>query len=132
LFDDLSRTTVAIWGLTYKPDTDTLRRSMAAELCDWLIGQGAAVQVHDPMVKSFPERWRGAVGRYDEPLAAVRGAQALVVATAWPEYRAVSADSLLQSSEHLVVLDANRFLPNLEASKLRYFAVGAPIEGVRE
>jgi UDPglucose 6-dehydrogenase len=126
LFADLSRTTVAIWGLTYKPGTDTLRRSSAADLCDWLIDQGAAVQVHDPMVQNLPPHWDGAVARYDEPLAAARGAQALVIATAWPMYRTVPVDSLLLRPGRLVVLDADRFLPNLQVPEVRYFAVGMP------
>ncbi|MEK7383945.1 MAG: nucleotide sugar dehydrogenase, partial [Elusimicrobiota bacterium] len=40
-FPSLSGVPVAVWGLTYKPGTDTLRRSLAVELCDWLLEQGA-------------------------------------------------------------------------------------------
>jgi UDPglucose 6-dehydrogenase len=128
VFVDLSLTTVAVWGLTYKPDTDTLRRSMSVELCNWMICEGATVRVHDPMVKNLPDHWRGAVQRYDDPIAAVQGADALVMATEWPVYRSISTDQLLQCSDRLVVLDANRFLPNLAATegRLRYFAVGMP------
>jgi UDPglucose 6-dehydrogenase len=128
LFVDLSRTTVAVWGLTYKPGTDTLRRSASVELCDWMIREGATVHVHDPMVKSLPERWRHAVERFDDPVAAVFGAHALVVATEWPMYRGISTDQLPQCSPHLVVLDANRFLTNSAATegRVRYFAVGIP------
>jgi UDPglucose 6-dehydrogenase len=127
-FVDLSLTTVAVWGLTYKPGTDTLRRSMSVELCDWMIREGATVHVHDPMVKNLPDHWCGAVQRYDDPIAAVQGAHALVMATEWPVYRSISTDQLLQCSDRLVVLDANRFLPNLAATggRLRYFAVGMP------
>jgi UDPglucose 6-dehydrogenase len=128
LFADLSLTTVAVWGLTYKPGTDTLRRSMSVEFCDWMIREGATVRVHDPVVKNLPDNWCGAVQRYDDPLAAVQGAHALVVATEWPVYRSISSDQLLQCSDRLVVLDANRFLSNLAATegRLRYFAVGMP------
>jgi UDPglucose 6-dehydrogenase len=126
LFVDLSRTTVAVWGLTYKPGTDTLRRSPSVELCDWMIREGATIHVHDPMVKSLPEHWCDAVERYDDPIAAVVGAHALVVATEWPLYRTISTDQLIQCSPHLVVLDANRFLKELSATegRVRYFAVG--------
>jgi UDPglucose 6-dehydrogenase len=128
LFVDLSRTTVAVWGLTYKPGTDTLRRSPSVELCDWMIREGATIHVHDPIVKSLPEHWCDAVKRYDDPIAAVLGAHALVVATEWPMYCAISTDQLIQCSPHLVVLDANRFLTNLAATegRVRYFAVGMP------
>jgi len=50
-FPVLKGVKVAIWGLTYKPGTDTLRRSLAVELCDWLIEKEATVHVHDPVVK---------------------------------------------------------------------------------
>jgi UDPglucose 6-dehydrogenase len=128
LFGDLSRATVAVWGLTYKPGTDTLRRSPSVELCDWMIREGATIHVHDPMVKSLPEHWCNAVKRYDDPIAAVLGAHALVVATEWPMYCSISTDQLIGCSPHLVVLDANRFLTNLAATegRVRYFAVGMP------
>ncbi len=101
---------------------------MSVELCDWMIREGATVHVHDPMVKNLPDHWCGAVRRYDDPIAAVQGAHALVLGTEWPVYRSISTDQLLQCSDHLVVLDANRFLPDLAATegRLRYFAVGMP------
>jgi UDPglucose 6-dehydrogenase len=127
-FADLSRITVAVWGLTYKPGTDTLRRSLAVELCDWLLNEGAAVRVHDPMAKDLPPRWSGTVARLADPLAAAAGADALVIATGWPEYRSVSADQLLAGCDDLLVLDANRLVPQLAArpQRLRYLAVGMP------
>jgi UDPglucose 6-dehydrogenase len=130
LFVDLSHATVAVWGLTYKPGTDTLRRSLSVELCDWMIREGATIHVHDPMAKSLPEHWCNAVKRYDDPIPAVHGAQALVVATEWPIYRTISADQLIQCSDRLVVLDANRFLTNLAAAegRVQYFAVGMPFK----
>jgi nucleotide sugar dehydrogenase len=127
VFPDLSQITVALWGLTYKAGTDTLRRSMAVELCGWLIQQGAKVQVHDPVVTELPSHWRGKVQRYDEPLSALVGVQALVVATEWPLYRNVKAEQLAVKAPDLVVLDANRFLFRLAQTRgLRYVAVGTP------
>jgi len=127
---DLSQSTVAVWGLTYKPGTDTLRRSASVELCDWLISHGASIQVHDPLVNCLPERWGAAARRYDDPLAAVPGAQVLVLATDSPVYRAISSAQLLACvSNRLLVLDANRLLPHLAdaGEHLEYFAVGTSI-----
>lgn len=122
-FPDLSGVAVAVWGLTYKPGTDTLRRSAAVELCDWLIGKGAGVRVHDPAVKALPEGWAGKVQCFDDPASAVLGAQVLVVATEWPLYREFDGNRL---HDTLVVLDPNRFLAGMAARKgLRYVAVGA-------
>ena len=52
--DALARRRIAIWGLTYKPGTDTLRRSSAVELCRWLATVGASVRAHDPAVSVLP------------------------------------------------------------------------------
>ena len=128
LFADLSRTAIAVWGLTYKSGTDTLRESPAIELCEWILREGAQLRVHDPVVRSLPPQWGSAVRRTDSPLAAVHGAQALVLAVDWPVYREIDGAELLQSIDQLVVLDPNRMRPDLAtaAGRLRYFAVGMP------
>jgi UDPglucose 6-dehydrogenase len=127
LFPDLSRTVIAIWGLTYKPGTDTLRRSNAVELCDWLLQQRVTLRVHDPAVRELPGRWSGKVHHCEDPLAAVEQAQALVVATAWPLYVQIPADRLLERARPLTVLDAGRFLSGYAGKPgMRYVAVGTP------
>jgi UDPglucose 6-dehydrogenase len=105
----LAGKTIAVWGLTYKPGTDTLRRSTSVELCRWLTTQGARVQVHDPVVGELPAELAG-LTRAATPLEAVRAADALVVATEWPAYRAIDSDTLAAALPAGVVLDANRFL----------------------
>jgi UDPglucose 6-dehydrogenase len=127
LFPDLPGTKVAVWGLTYKPGTDTLRRSPAVELCNWLIGQGVELRVHDPAVKQFPQEWSTKVARSDDPVAALGGAHVLVVSTEWPLYKDIASDAVAKAAPGLVVLDANRFLSALVLdSRLRYVAVGTP------
>ncbi len=126
-FPKLKGVMVAIWGLTYKPGTDTLRRSLAVELCDWLIEQGAAVHVHDPVVRQLPERWSGRVVSHAQALDAVTGADALVVGTEWPEFRQEAAGLLVAASPNLIVIDANRHLQAVVAPLgLKYVAVGTP------
>jgi UDPglucose 6-dehydrogenase len=125
--------TITVWGLTYKAGTDTLRGSMSVDLCDWLVDQGATIRVHDPVVKILPPRWSGVLQRFDDPIAALDGADALVLATEWSVYRQVITDESIRTRNGLVVLDANRFLTDLTGSKgfLRYFAVGMPLEDRR-
>ena len=127
-FPVLKGITVAVWGLTYKPGTDTLRRSLAVELCDWLVEQGATVQVHDPVVQQLPERWSGRVLNKERAREAVVDADALVVGTEWPEFCQEAAALLSAASPNLVVIDANRHLEIAVASLgLQYVAVGAPM-----
>ena len=120
---------VAVWGLTYKPGTDTLRRSSSIELCRWLSEQGALVRAHDPAVKVLPDDLAHAIELCSTASAALEGAAALIVATEWPEYQTVSADAVvaLMSSQPSVI-DANRFLVKTLGcdSHVQYAAVGAP------
>ena len=127
LLPSLDGVVVVVWGLTYKPGTDTLRRSLAVELCNWLIEQGAKVRVHDPAVKELPPAWNGLVKRFNDALVALEGAQVLLVGTEWPEYREIPKDHVAGVAPGLVVLDPNRFLASLgTAAALRYVAVGTP------
>jgi len=127
MFPDLSRAAVAVWGLTYKPGTDTLRRSAAVELCDWLLERHAKVRVHDPMAGELPAGWEQRVTRFSDPLAALSDAQVLVVSTEWPQYKEISVNAIARNAPGVVVLDANRFLPGLATEpNLTYMAVGTP------
>lgn len=126
LLGDLRGATVAVWGLTYKPGTDTLRRSSAVELCLWLAEQGARVQAHDPAVRALPADLAGRLELRAAPLDALAGAAALVVATEWPEFRDITAEALLAAMPAPVVVDANRFLLRTLGSdpRIRYASVG--------
>ena len=123
----LDGATVAVWGLTYKPGTDTLRRSGAVELCRWLLSQRARVRVHDPAVRALPAEI-GAAEQYEDPIDAASGASALVVATEWPEYRQVAPDALAIRMPRGLILDANRFLAKTlgRDARFRLVAVGQP------
>ena len=126
-FGKLSGVTVAIWGLTYKPGTDTLRRSLAVELCDWLLEQGASVHVHDPTVQHLPEGWVGRVFRHQLALEALAEADVLVIGTEWPEFCEKASELISVAKPHLVVIDVNRHLQDaLAKSGLKYVAVGTP------
>jgi UDPglucose 6-dehydrogenase len=126
-FGELSGVTVAIWGLTYKPGTDTLRRSLAVELCDWLLKQGTKIGVYDPAVKQLPEHWAGQVIHCSTALDAAQGADALVVGTEWPEFKQAALDLSAKGKPGLVVVDANRHLQaQVLQSGFNYVAVGTP------
>jgi UDPglucose 6-dehydrogenase len=128
VFGDLRGIPVSVWGLTYKPGTDTLHRSASVELCDWMLEQGATIQVHDPVARALPPHWRDRVDRFDDPLTAVHGTRALIIATGWPQYRTVKVSDLLGVAAGLAVFDANRSVPQLAdaGSAMRYFTVGRP------
>ena len=101
--------TVAVLGLTYKPGTDTLRRSGSVELCRWLLTRGVKVRAHDPAAKRDAEELRG-VELTDTAEGAMRGADVSVLATPWPEYRALTAAQVRGAMKHPRVIDPTHFL----------------------
>ena len=125
----LAGKTIAVWGLTYKPGTDTLRRSSAIELCHWVVEQRALVHAHDPSIHRLPPGMADVFHLAADPLEAVSGADALVVATPWPDYRQIEASSLAGRMSGNLVLDAGGFLATTlgEDARLEYLRVGQPV-----
>jgi len=115
---ELRGRTIAVLGLTYKPGTDTLRRSVAIELCRELIAAGATVRACDPVVRSLPADLAAGAGSREgvgvtlvTSLAeAVAGADAAVVCTEWPEFRRASLAAAAASMRQPLFIDANGFL----------------------
>lgn len=125
ILGELNGKTVAVWGLTYKPGTDTLRRSSAIELCRWLICKGAKVQAYDPMVREPAAELVG-LGLSASPEAAARGADAAVVMTEWPQFRKIELEKVMGTLRSPNLLDAGRFLAAQAAGirGINYLAVG--------
>jgi UDPglucose 6-dehydrogenase len=104
---NLSGKTIAILGLTYKPGTDTLRRSVAVELCRELVNAGATVRAFDPTQKNSTLEQ---VALTQSLPQALQGADAAVVCTEWPDFRQANWRELAGLMKQKIVLDANRFL----------------------
>lgn len=111
---------IAVLGLTYTPNTDTLRRSAAVELCRQLLDAGAKVSAFDPAVKNLPPEL-GAISLATDIASALADAEAAVICTEWPQFRQADWTALAPRMRQPVFVDANRFLdkelqsvPNVE------------------
>jgi UDPglucose 6-dehydrogenase len=124
---ELSGKRVAILGLTYKPGTDTLRRSLAVELCRELLKAGANVRAYDPVVATLPDDL-AAIVLSRELKEVVADADAVVVCTEWPEIREADWDTILAKIKNIILIDANGFLANTVGSReeITYRQVGKP------
>ena len=86
----------ALWGLAFKANTDDIRESMALELIDGLVNLGAEVVVHDFAAMEAVKAKIGDKVRYAAtPLEACAGADALLIATEWPQYREADLEAAL-------------------------------------
>lgn len=104
---------IAVWGLTYKPGTDTLRRSSSVELCTWLIEQEAIVQAYDPLVQLLPPSLSSYIHLFPDAASALAKADALVIGTDCPEFKSIQPEILKGNMKSPVIVDANRFLGDL-------------------
>lgn len=116
---------VAVLGLTYKPGTDTLRRSGSVELCRWLLARRITVQAHDPAVKCRKDELAG-IELKETAEAALLGADVGVLATPWPEYRLLTPTQVRNIMRKPCVIDPTHFLASSLAndSRIRYIAAG--------
>lgn len=117
---------IAVLGLSYKPGTDTLRRSSAVETCRWLREQGASVAAYDPVIRALPPELGAVIDLRPTVEGALRGASAVLVATEWPELAAITADDVVAWMREPVVLDPAGVLGSALGAdpRIRYFAVG--------
>ena len=126
VFGSLAARTIAVLGLTYKPGTDTLRRSSAVELCRWLHEQGATAYAYDPVVKAIPRDLQEYITLLPSVKTAIFGASAVLIATEWPEFREIKAEDIVQWMSAPLVLDPGRFVETQlsQDPRIRYLTVG--------
>jgi nucleotide sugar dehydrogenase len=117
---------IALLGLTFKPCTDDVRASPAVALAFRLLEGGSVVSAYDPVVKALDgaEDVRISADAYD----AAERADAVVVATEWPEFAALDLPALAQRMRGDLILDARNALPSerARAAGLRLLEIGAP------
>jgi UDPglucose 6-dehydrogenase len=105
---------IAVWGLTFKPDTDDIRSSVAIELVADLLREGAHVSAYDPKAMEKAREVKAiADARFaSSALDAVEGAEALVIATEWSEFANVDVNLVKQKMTTPIVFDGrNLFDP---------------------
>jgi UDPglucose 6-dehydrogenase len=119
---------IAVWGLTFKPDTDDIRSSVALDLIADMVREGAHVSAYDPkgMEKARALKEMEGVNFVSSPMEAVEGAEALVIATEWSEFTNIDLALLKQSMATPIVFDGrNLFDPKTMAQLgFRYHSIG--------
>jgi UDPglucose 6-dehydrogenase len=119
---------ITVWGLAFKPDTDDIRSSVAIEVVRDLVAEGAIVSVYDPKgLENFTRTDLGAkTVSFTDPLKAVRDADALVLATEWPEFRDADFTLIKELMHSPIIFDGRNHLDRdmLVEMGFDYFGVG--------
>jgi UDPglucose 6-dehydrogenase len=114
--------TVALLGLAFKPDTDDMREAPSRVIAYRLLAEGAAVRAWDPVAN--PDDLTG-VEICDSVLEAVRGADAAVIVTEWPELRELASTEVREAMSQPVIVDGRNLLDPAAA-----IAAGFVYEGI--
>lgn len=123
LLGPLAARRIGVLGLAFKPGTDDVRHSPALVLAEELLRRGARVVAHDPLARAE----RPGLIQVGDAYRAASGADALVVMTAWPEYRSLDAERLARVMPGHVVLDPAGGLDpaGLELAGLDRYGIGS-------
>lgn len=122
--------TVAVLGLTFKPNTDDMREAPSIALITALRDIGAKVRAYDPVGMQRAKVVLPDVTYCDGPYAAAEGSDALVIVTEWEQFRALDLDRLKQVMTSPVIVDLkNVYRPGeLIKAGFRYESVGRPAQ----
>ena len=107
---------LALFGMTYKPGTSTLRRSLPLAVARDLLALGATVATHDPRADWDEVAPPAGLAVADSPYVAAEGADLAVLLTEWPEYRELDFGRLASVMRRPLLLDTKDFLRPREAA----------------
>jgi len=130
--DGVQGKTIALLGLSFKPNTDDLRDSPALMIAEHLMKEGCTVRAHDPEgQEESVKNLKGLIGCHDAYDAA-NGADAIVLATEWNQFRNLDFDQLKTLLRAPILIDLrNVYDPERVAEKgFYYVSVGRPPAGV--
>jgi UDPglucose 6-dehydrogenase len=119
---------IAVWGLTFKPDTDDLRSSVAIEVVEQLLREGAQVVAYDPkaMQKARSIKAIADAEFASSALEAVTDAEALIIATDWNEFANVDLAVLKDKMRTPIVFDGRNLLDpeTMRQFGFNYYSIG--------
>ena len=118
---------VGILGLAFKPNTNSVAGSSSIQLAQGLVARGARVRAYDPVAMADAKlELNGTVHYCESPYAAAEGAEALIVGTGWPEFRALDFGKIKTLLRRPLIVDTKNILDSvrLRAMGFEYVGVG--------
>jgi UDPglucose 6-dehydrogenase len=121
----------AVWGLSFKPNTDDMRDAPSRVVINGLLARGASVCAYDPVAMGEAQRVMAreqGISYAQSPVDALNGADALVIATEWKEFRSPDFDAIKTRLKQPVVIDGrNLYEPALMRELgIEYLSIGRP------
>ena len=123
----LKGSTIAVWGLAFKPNTDDMREAPAIQIIESLLKEGVTLRVHDPEAMEEAKKKIGNTVKYfDNNYDALKGVDGLVVVTEWNEFRRPDFERMKGLMKSPIVFDGrNIYDPaKLKAQGFVYYGIG--------
>ena len=113
---------LALWGLAFKPNTDDIREAPALQLIEALTSEGAIIVAYDPEAMSNVKKLVGDKIQYaSNPYDALVGADALIIATEWSEFRTPDFDRIGETLQQKVIFDGRNLFDVKQMKVLGYY-----------
>ena len=130
--DSVQGKTIAVLGLTFKPNTDDMRDSPSLSILPALIGAGAHVRAYDPEGMAEARKLMPHVTYCGDAYEAIEGADALVVLTEWNQFRALDFDRVKRLLREPVVIDLRNVYDPIQMREagFAYSCIGRPASAV--
>lgn len=112
--------TVAVLGLTFKPETDDMREAPSIPLVTGLLDLGAKVRAYDPVGMALAKHELPEISYADDPYACAQGADVLVIVTEWVQFRALDLARLKREMAHPVIVDLRNIYRRDEMESLGF------------
>ncbi|MBS1489471.1 MAG: UDP-glucose/GDP-mannose dehydrogenase family protein [Bacteroidetes bacterium] len=127
---DLKGKTIAVWGLSFKPYTDDIREAPAIENIEALLEAGAIIKTHDPeAMANVKKLLKNKIQYFENPYDAVAGADAILIATEWPEFRTPDFERISSLLKTKVIFDGRNLydLNQMKDLGFTYYSIGRQI-----
>jgi UDPglucose 6-dehydrogenase len=112
---------LALWGLAFKPNTDDIREAPALQLIESLTSEGAIIVAYDPEAMGNVKKLVGDQIQYAaNPYDALVGADALIIATEWSEFRTPDFDRIGETLQQKVIFDGRNLFDVKQMKALGY------------
>lgn len=125
----LSEKKIALWGLAFKQNTDDVRESVAIKLAGRMLEEGASISATDPQALKTAQKIGGLKGKvtyFEDMYDCIDGAEALVIATEWPQFANVDFDEIKKRMRNPMIFDGRNLLdPDVVAAHgIEYYSIG--------
>jgi len=118
---------IAVWGLSFKPDTDDIREAPALYIINLLIKKGFGIKAFDPVaMENVKKSFKGNINFVNDQYEAVKDSDALFIATEWNEFKQIDLNKVKSLLKSPVIFDGRNIYEPITMKELgfKYYSVG--------